>query len=225
MPRNARCILPGIPYHVTQRGTNQQRVFFTATDRRTYLRLLKENLADTQTRVLAWCLMTNHVHLVLIPGHEQSLEVLLRRVHGRYAQMVNARRVRTGHLWQNRYFSCALSTSHLRRVLAYVERNAVRAGLAQQPEDYEWSSAAAHLGIVRDRFGLLDAAEWEHQGGSNGWRELLLSSEEAMSVRLLRRCTYAGRPYGEDEFISELETRFQRKWRRWGFEKQSLSAA
>ena len=129
MPRNARCIIPEMAYHVTQRGTNRQRVFFSASGRAAYLRLLQQNLAPAETRVLAWCLMTNHVHLVLVPGREDSLEILLRRLHGRYAQMVNARRLRSGHLWQNRFFSCPLSADHLRRVLAYVERNPVRAGL------------------------------------------------------------------------------------------------
>jgi putative transposase len=98
-------------YHVTQRGTNHQRVFFSASDRAAYLRLLQRNLAPAETRVLAWCLMTNHVHLVLVPGREDSLEILLRRLHGRYAQMVNVRRLRSGHLWQNRFFSCPLSAS------------------------------------------------------------------------------------------------------------------
>jgi REP element-mobilizing transposase RayT len=81
-------------YHVTQRGTNHQRVFFSASDRAAYLRLLQRNLAPAETRVLAWCLMTNHVHLVLVPDREDSLGILLRRLHGRYAQMVNARRLR-----------------------------------------------------------------------------------------------------------------------------------
>ena len=99
------------------------------SDRVTYLKLLQQNSSPMpKPVVLAWCLMTNHIHLVLVPGREDSLEVLFRRLHGRYAQMVNAKRVRSGHLWQNRFFSCALSSSHLRRALAYVERNPVRAG-------------------------------------------------------------------------------------------------
>lgn len=219
MPRNARCIVPGLAYHVTQRGTNHQRVFFTAADRLAYLRLLEGNLADAEVRVLAWCQMTNHIHLVLVPGREDSFEVLLRRVHGRYAQMINARRLRSGHLWQNRYFSCALSTSHLRRVLAYVERNPVRAGLVAQPEQYEWSSAAVHLGLKHDRLHLIDLDFWQREGGAEAWRTLLMTPEQLLEVRLLRRCTYAGRPFGGDDFVEEMEQRFQRKWRQWGFEK------
>jgi putative transposase len=97
MPRNARCVVPGLPYHVTQRGTNRQRVFFCASDFKTYLSLVREQLADTETRVLAYCLMTNHVHLVVVPERADSLAILFRRVHGRYAQYLNTRRRRTGH--------------------------------------------------------------------------------------------------------------------------------
>ena len=217
MPRNARCVLPGLPYHVTQRGTNRQRVFFTAADRSTYLRLLKSNLADTEVRVAAWCLMQNHVHFVVVPGREDSLSVLFQRVHGRYAQCLNARLQRGGHLWQNRFFSCPLERDHLWKALAYVERNPVRAALVERAGQYRWSSARAHL-EGEDRQGLLDWELWRAEGGSEGWRELLTTPEEALEVRLLRRCTYAGRPFGGEEFVAGLEERFQRCWRRWGFE-------
>lgn len=225
MPRNARCVLPGLAYHITQRGTNHQRVFFSGSDRVTYLRLLQQNLAPAETRVLAWCLMTNHIHLVLVPGREDSLEVLFRRLHGRYAQMVNAKRLRSGHLWQSRFFSCALSSSHLRRTLAYVERNPVRAGMVAQAEQYEWSSAAIHVGLVADRLHLADEDFWQQEGGAEAWRSLLMTPEELTALRLLRRCTYSGRPYGEDDFVESMEKRFNRKWRRWGFEKEAAAGA
>jgi putative transposase len=220
MPRNQRCVLPGQAYHITQRGTNRQRVFITSADRSAYLRLLGQNLDDAEVRLLALCLMPNHIHLVAVPERADSLAILLRRVHGRYAQMVNARRLRSGHLWQNRFYSCALSPSHLWRALAYVERNPVRAGIAGRPEDYRWSSAAAHLGLAGDRYRLLDTDFWRAQGGAAGWSELLAAPEEALEMRLLRRCTYAGRPFGEQEFLAMFEERFGRVWRKWGFERE-----
>ena len=128
MPRNQRCVMPGQAYHLTQRGTNRQRVFFKDSDRSTYLKLMAHNLEDAGVRVLAWCLMSNHVHFVAVPERDDSLSVLTRRVHGRFAQMMNARLLRSGHLWQNRFHSCALSPAHLWRALAYVERNPLRAG-------------------------------------------------------------------------------------------------
>jgi putative transposase len=193
-------------------------VFFTEADRTAYLRLMAYNLADAGVRLLAWCLMSNHVHLVAVAEQEDSLSVLFRRLHGRYAQMTNARRLRTGHLWQNRFYSCPLSSSHLRYVLAYVERNPVRAGLAARPEDYQWSSAAAHLGLAKDRYSLLDQDFWQLQGGPAGWAELLATPEEAIQSRLLRRCTFAGRPFGGDEYVALFEQHFGRVWRKWGFE-------
>ena len=108
MPRRSRCILPGLPCHVTQRGVDRRETFSSDQDRSTYLRLLRENFEDAQASLLGWCLMSNHVHLIALPRREDSLAILLRRVHGRYAQYYNIHSGRTGHLWQNRFFACAL---------------------------------------------------------------------------------------------------------------------
>ena len=218
MPRNARCILPGTAYHITQRGSGHRPTFFTSQDRRVYLDLVRTNLADTGLHLLSYCLMSNHVHLVAQPDAADSLAVLFRRVHGRYAQYLNARRRRSGHLWQNRFFSCPLaSDAHLWTALRYVERNPVRAGLADRPEAYPWSSARAHL-TGQDGEQLLDLHFWREAGGTAAWRDLLGLAEEPGQVRLLRRCTYAGRPFGDEAFLAEWEDRFQRKWRRWAYE-------
>ena len=224
MPRNARCVLPGLPYHVTQRGSNRQRVFYSPTDYKMYLSLIREQLSDAECRVLAYCLMTNHVHLVVVPERADSLAVLFRRVHGRYSQYLNTRRHRTGHLWQQRYYSCPLAESHHWVALRYVEQNPCRAFLAKAPADYRWSSAAAHLGTDKDRSGLLDMSFWEKAGGAETWRLMHASAETADQVLLLRRCTYAGRPFGDEDFVHGLEQHFQRSWRRWGFEKLAASA-
>jgi putative transposase len=113
MARRSRCVLPGIPHHITQRGVDRCQTFSIDEDRLTYLRLVRENLSDAGVQLLGWCLMTNHVHLVALPAREDSLSVMMRRVHGRYAQYYNARSGRTGHLWQNRFFACPLGARHL----------------------------------------------------------------------------------------------------------------
>ena len=105
MPRKRRAVQEGLPHHVTQRGVNRQDVFFTAADRETYLSLIQDNAEEARVRLLAYAVMTNHVHWVVVPERADSLAILFRRVHGRYAQYLNARRRRSGHLWQNRYFS------------------------------------------------------------------------------------------------------------------------
>jgi len=106
---------------------------------------LRENLSDAAVSILGYSLMSNHVHVMALPVREDSLSILLRRVHGRYAQYYNARSGRSGHLWQNRFFACVLGPSHLWAALRYVERNPVRAGMVERAADYPWSSASAHL--------------------------------------------------------------------------------
>ena len=194
---------PGLAYHVTQRGSNRQATFFTAGDRRMYLSLLREQLADSGVRVLAYCLMTNHVHLVVVPERADSLSVLFRRVHGRYSQYLNIRLGRSGHLWQQRFFSCPLSERHLWVALKYVEQNPCRAGLAGDVREYRWSSAASHFG-AKDKSGVLDLEFWRRGGGADTWREMHEAREEPANVELLRRCTYAGRPFGDEEFVERI---------------------
>lgn len=216
MPRNARVVAPGVPYHVTQRGTNRQKVFFTGADRSLYLRLVRENLEEAEARVLAYCLMTNHVHFVVVPAREDSLAILFGRANGRYAQGLNIRKGRCGHLWQARFHSCPMSVSHLWVGLRYVEENPCRAGMVDRAEEYRWSSAAAHLGFEQDRSRILDREFWEREGGAKAWAELHGRALGPEQISGLRKCTYAGRPFGEESFVEEMEERFQRKWRRAG---------
>ena len=209
MPRRARCVLPEVPCHITQRGVDRRETFSSDEDRRTYLRLLRENLAEAGVSLLAWCLMTNHVHLVGVPARADSLSLLLRRVHGRYAQYYNARWGRTGHLWQNRFFACALGPSHLWTALAYVECNPVRAGMAGTAERYRWSSAAAHVS-GEDGDAVLDMPWWRHNAPAN-WRAVL-ATDDGQDAVSLRACTYAGRPFGSEGFVADIADRFGRRW-------------
>jgi len=117
-------------------------------------------------------------------------------------------------------FSCPLSERHLWTALKYVEENPVRAGLSSRVSEYRWSSALAHL-TGDDPSGILDLAFWLAHGGRQGWQVPLAKPDGEIRFRLLRRCTYAGRPFGDGGFLAEMEERFHRKWRRWAFE-QSL---
>ncbi len=217
MPRNPRCVLPGVTHHVTQRGVNRGDVFFCQQDRETYLHLMAANLAYAGVRVLAYALMTNHVHWVVIPDQEESLAVLFRRVHGRYAQYLNARRSRTGHLWQNRFHSCLVAPEREYAVLRYAEWNPVRAGLAESPEGYRWSSAAAHLaGPGSERIAVIDWEYWTQRGGAPWWRQTICDREDTSDVVRVRKATYAGAALGPVEFIESAERHFGRQWRRPG---------
>ena len=188
MPRSARIVEVGVPHHITQRGTDRRNVFFSNADRLVYLHLLAEQSRFTGLRILAYCLMSNHIHLVAVPEQERSLALAMQRTHGRYAQYLNARRQRCGHLWQNRYFSCPLEGNHLWTALRYVEHNPVRAGIVDQPWRYRWSSTAAHL------------AFWTEQGGAETWRDMIDCGEDESHLQQLRLATYAGRPLGSEQF-------------------------
>lgn len=222
MPRNARCVLPGLPYHVTQRGTDHQRVFFLNADRELYLQLLSRNLRTAHCRLLAYALMTNHVHAVIVPDRADSLAVLFRRVHGVYAQYLNTRRGRSGHLWQGRFYSCPLADSHLATALRYVEENPCRAGLVERPEDYRWSSAAVHLRGVADPYHIVDRELLDYSGPAQTDSVELLPDDQ---TEALRRCTYSGRPFGAEHFVAQLEVEFGRVWRRQEFEKMAAHSA
>jgi putative transposase len=185
-------------------------VFFTVADRSLYLRLVRENQEEAGVGILAYCLMTNHVHFVAIPEREDSLAVLFGRANGRYAQAINIRKRRCGHLWQARFHSCALSDTHLEIALRYVEDNPCRAGMAGAPGEYG-SSSPAHLLGGPDRSRILDLRFWERTGGASAWAELHATRSSADQIMALRKCTYSGRPLGQEPFLAAMEERFHRK--------------
>ena len=112
MPRAARVVIPGYPHHVTQRGNNRQEVFFVDSDRGVFLGQLAQAAERFELVIEGYCLMTNHIHLVATPKREDSLAGCLKRVNQLYAQQVNRLHGRSGHLWQDRFFSCTLDRGH-----------------------------------------------------------------------------------------------------------------
>lgn len=202
VPRFARAVIPNCPHHVTQRGNQQREVFFNRQDRCVYMGLLKQYAKLYSVRVLGYCLMSNHVHLVLIPSNQDGLAKLFRELNVRYAQYRNAMDRGTGHVWQGRYYSCAVESSKLAVVMRYVELNPVRAGLAERPEEYEWSSAAAHAGAP-DQWNLLSLDSWMDWSRPEEWA--LSLSESTEDAENIRKSTHSGRPYGSECFAVEAE--------------------
>jgi len=192
MPRVPRFVVPGLPHHITQRGNYRQAVFFNDADRQFFLRRLIKRAKQYEIDVLAWCLMINHFHLIAIPRRRDSFALGLRALLGEYSLRINTLRgdVR-GHIWQSRFYSCALSQRHLRMALRYVELNPVRANLVDDPEQYPWSSARCHLGLapplVGGAQGLCDPHEW------GAWLQAGASREQEEQ---LRECTFSGRVFG-----------------------------
>lgn len=206
MPRIARFVCPGAPHHVTQRGNRRGRVFFSDADYRIYLTWLGHYATRHGLDVLAYCLMTNHIHLVVAPATKDSMQLTFRQLHTRYALRVNRSKDWKGHVWQGRYFASALDDAHFWSAMRYVEQNPVRAGMVARAEEYPWSSAQAHCGLRQD--ALLSAkSHWLKQfKGVGDWSAWLADSgNDEENLRRLRRHASAGLPCGSEQFIELLE--------------------
>ncbi|MDT9600695.1 transposase [Sphingosinicella rhizophila] len=206
MARIARIVVPNVPHHVTQRGNRRQDVFFGEEDYAAYKGLVAEACAREGVRCLAWCLMPNHVHLILVPPAPDALRGALAEAHRRYARRINLANDWTGYLFQGRFASYPMDDAHLMIAIRYVELNPVRAGLTKSAEAWPWSSARAHVGGKPD--GLTDLAALA--GVHRNWRTMLrqgleagdVPDEAAAAIELHQR---TGRPWGDAAFLAGLE--------------------
>ena len=201
MARLARVINPGYPHHVIQRGNRRQNVFFSHHDKDIYLNILEEQSRKYGVKFWAYCLMDNHIHLVAVPCDADSLARAIGETHRRYTRMINFREGWRGYLWQGRFSSFPVGPSYLYNLIRYVERNPVRAGIVQNAEDYTYSSAWAHVYGIKS--GLLSDF-WLLKKVKN-WRKYLREKDREEFVELFRSHVATGRPFGEEEFIDELE--------------------
>jgi len=205
MPRLARTVFADIPHHITQRGNRSEDVFFSDEDYLTYLEWLHDYSQQHQLEILAYCLMTNHIHLVVVPGNENSLQQVLKPLHMRYAQRINRMKRWKGHFWQGRFFSSPLDENYMWAAIRYVERNPVRARMVMKAERYPWSSAASHCGLVNDRV-LSTQAKWMKLTDQvDDWSGWLAKGESPSEFTLVRRNIEKGLPCGSDRFIKNLE--------------------
>ncbi len=201
MARLARVVIPDVPHHLTQRGNRRQKVFFSEEDYGAYLELLREWCAERGVEVWAYCLMPNHVHLIVFPESEDGLRRAIGEAHRRYTRRVNFREGWRGHLWQGRFASFPMDETHLMAAARYVERNPVRARLTRCAWDYRWSSAKAHVEGCDDALvkvkPLLERVE--------DWKEFLRLPEDDATWESLREHERTGRPLGDERFIAKLE--------------------
>ncbi|WP_315811601.1 transposase [Bradyrhizobium sp. SZCCHNR2028] len=203
MARLARVVIPGLPHHVTQRGNGRARTFFGDEDYALYRDLLATHCRAADVAVWAWCLMPNHVHLILVPSDADGLRRALSRVHRIYAGVIQARRKRSGHFWQGRFGAVAMDEAHLAAALRYVSLNPVRARLVARAQDWVWSSTRAHLRGRDD--GLTEREPVKAMFPDIA--ELLTRApedEEALFARL-RAAESIGRPIGSDRFLTRIE--------------------
>ena len=200
MPRLARIVIPNIPHHVVQRGNRRQTTFFSEHDKAAYLDILKKHLVLNDVQLWAYCLMTNHVHLIVMPAAQESLARGVGGTHQEYTHRINEREGWTGCLWQGRFYSCPLDDPYLFRAIRYVERNPVRAGIVRQAEDYVWSSARAH--VFRKRDPILTDIKLKLRVPD--WRTYI-QVEISDETDELRKHFRTGRPLGETGFTERLE--------------------
>ncbi len=145
MPRHARTIIPEVATHIVQRGNNRGACFFSDADRLIYLAQLGDLSRHHGCDVHAYCLMGNHVHLLVTPLRPDSCGLLMKNLGQRYVQYVNRTYGRTGCLWEGRFRSClAQSERYVLACYRYIELNPVRAAIVDDPGKYQWSSYRAN---------------------------------------------------------------------------------
>jgi len=206
MARLARVVVPGMPHHVLHRGNRKQDVFFNERDKQKYLDILTIQAELFELEVWAYCLMDNHVHLIVVPGDEESLAQAIGETHKLYTRMVNYREKWRGSLWEGRFKSMVMDEPYLRMALRYVERNPVRAGIVQKAEDYPWSSARCHIHRKSSRlltnFYLVEEID--------DWAEYLSIEDGQRQLSQIRCQSSNGRPLGNGTFLRELEQKLGR---------------
>ena len=212
MARLARVVIPEVAHHITQRGNRRQPVFFSDDDRRAYLALVVEAAKASGTRCLAWCLMDNHVHLILVPPAPDALRATLGEAHRRYTRRVNFREGWRGYLFQGRFASYPMDDAHLMAAVRYVENNPVAARLVGSAGEWRWSSARSHLAGKRVADDPLTdvAALGRHV---RNWRAMLrhgleagdLGPEGEAVAEAIEARLRTGRPLGASEWIAEQE--------------------
>jgi putative transposase len=201
MPRIARIIVSGIPHHVIQRGNRSQKVFFSDDDKELYLKILSFICSKERVQIWCYCLMDNHVHLIAVPERADRMARAIGETHRKFTWMINVRNNWKGYLWQGRFLSYPMDETYLFSCVKYVERNPVRAGLVRLAEEYQWSSARAHVFGLRDP--VLSPMPKVSQIGD--WSAFLRGEEKNEELELLRRNQSIGRPLGSEDFIEKLE--------------------
>jgi putative transposase len=216
MPRRPRYFLPDQPLHVIQRGNNRQPAFFHEDDYELYLGWLKQAAEENDCAVHAYVLMTNHVHLLVTPEHEDSLPATMQSLGRRYVRHVNAAYGRTGTLWEGRYRACPIdSDNYFFSSCVYIELNPVRARMVKHPRAYRWSSYRAHAegrsDLLLTEHEVFARLGRTHEARREAWRDLFREPLEKDFVEALRAATNGGWAMGDDRFKREIAKALKRR--------------
>jgi len=203
MPRIARIVFSGYPHHVVQRGNNRQDIFFDTADREFYLALLKKYANECNCKTRAYCLMNNHVHILLVPQNNDSLSRIMQKLSLTFTQFFNKKYKRTGRLWECRFHSSPVDTdSYLWAVCRYIEKNPIRAKLVEKPFDYRWSSAKANT-LIGYQDGIVEPI-WKDYLSLDEYVKFLNQADNEEQIKNIRTLTYKGMPIGSKSFIKNI---------------------
>ena len=203
-------MVPGAPHYVAQRGNRGMKTFFGDEDYEAYLSLLGEWCGHHGVAIRAYCLMPNHVHLIVVPPTDDALCRAVGEAHRRYTRRVNSRKGWRGHLWEGRFSSFVMADSYVSAAARYVERNPVKARLVARAEDWPWSSAPGHVDRRRKSVAETDwLAELTAELGCD-WREYLASADDVAVSKAILRHEHTGRPLGDAAFVKKLESQLGR---------------
>ena len=202
--RIARMVAAGMPHHMVQRGNRRQEVFFNKQDKIDYLCFLQEKKEKYGVEIWAYCIMDNHVHMIVVPGDEKSLAQAIGETHKEYTRMINFREGWRGYLWEGRFKSFVLDERYLYAAVRYVERNPVRAKIVKKAQEYEWSSARSHVerradDLLSDFYLTEEIADW---------KDYLQEEEQAEELNVLRRHGETGRPLGDPQRLMKLAFKY-----------------
>jgi REP-associated tyrosine transposase len=210
MARHPRIVVPGIALHVCQRGNDRQDCFRHDNDRLVYLALLRDYARFRRCEIHAYCLMTNHVHLLVTPADLEGCTLMMRDLGRCYAAYFNRRYEKVGALWQHPFRSCLVdSAEYVMACYRYIERNPVRAHMVGQPDEYAWSSYSGNAALRRDEL-LTPHPEYLALGAGEmsrprAYADLLNDPEPSDSLKALRAATDAGIPLVGARLKEELE--------------------
>ena len=212
MPRRARMYIPGLPYHIVQRGNNRDACFIEPADYQFYLDLWQEISKRYGVTVHAYCLMTNHIHFLITPTCETSISNTTKVVGSRYALYINRCYQRSGSLWEGRHRSSLVQSDHyLLACYRYIEMNPVRASMVSRPDEYQWSSFGVNA--WGDSSWLQPHKEYLRLGTTtsarcHAYRELFANDLGRVDLQLIRKAAYYCQPIGSDHFRKQINEKY-----------------
>lgn len=216
MPRMGRIVLPNYPHHVVQRGHNRQVVFAAEQDYQRYIADLRELKDAFGIKVYAYCLMTNHVHLLVTPESPESTGLMMKGLGQRYVQYINRTYRRSGTLWEGRFRSCLMQEeAYVLACYRYIEMNPVRAGMVEHPAEYRWSSyrpnAQGEASALRCAHPLYQALSQDERLRAESYRELFRYQLDPGLVDQIRAATNGNYALGSPKFSAEVEAALGRR--------------